>query len=258
MAYVRPTNQTPISPDEKPLLVENYLSFHQEKARIAKQTGDFSTLNSKLPRTAAASFLDKVGNLLNEASKDVLNQDGTEIKAFLRDNPLPVGFEKNLPDDFRAHCLLLNALKQWVSAESAATDRYLLGGQFKKWLKNATDTCMVTDGHIDEVEYHHPVRDGRPPIPLSAKGHNEIEMATEGDPGDSTMTALRPIKKQGHRSWRMLRDGCESLDGFVEIAPTRTRSSLSSCRTFARQAMGATRKDCKELIKWLDTNQLGL
>ena len=258
MAYVRPSNQTPISPDDKPLLVANYLSFYQEEARIAKETGDFSTLNSKLPRAAAASFLDKVGNLLNDESKDALNQDGAEIKAFLRDNPLPVGLEKHLPDDFRAHCLLLNALKQWVSAESAATDRYLLGGQFKKWLKNASDTCMVTAGHIDKVEYHHPARDGRPPIPLSPKGHNEIEMATEGDPGDSIMTALRPLKERGHFSWIMLRDGCNDLDESVEIAPTRTRSSLSSCRTFARKAMSATRLDCKELIKWLDTNQLGL
>ena len=81
-----------------------------------------------------------------------------------------------LPDDFRVFSLLLNALKQWVSAESQSTDRYLLGGTARATCREAVNKWIVTGEELGEnSELHHPLRDGRPPILLSKKGHNLVE-----------------------------------------------------------------------------------
>ena len=65
------------------------------------------------------------------------------MRDFLADNPLPDGMAPLLPDSFRAFCLALNSLKQWVAKEQAATDRYLLGGVSRQ-LSDASATCLVT------------------------------------------------------------------------------------------------------------------
>lgn len=66
------------------------------------------------------------------------------------------------------------------------------------------DHCVITGKHLGlaDVELHHPVRDGRPPIPLSKNGHDRIE-STSRDSTDPIESALREIKRQGNRSWVM-------------------------------------------------------
>jgi len=83
--------------------------------------------------------------------------------------------------------LAINSLKQWVVAEQGATDRYLLGGAARDLCREATDTCLVTGAVLTNgIELHHPVRDGRPPIPLSKEGHASIE-------GQSSLVGEDPI-----------------------------------------------------------------
>jgi len=257
MAYLRPTNLSPIPPHEKTLLIEEYLACCREQVPSPIDGNDLSALNRKLPRSAVQGLLDQVGELLLSASRAATSNQ-TELQAFLADNPLPSRMRSHLPDEYRAFCLMLNALKQWVSAESLATDRWLLGGTVRNRMRSATDTCMVTGKIIEKAELHHPVRDGRPPIPLSKKGHQIIESATEGNPDDSLMIKLRPLKRTGNRSWKMLRDGCLSLCEADDVVFTRTANSLASARSFARAAMRETGKDFTELTEWLDENQLGL
>lgn len=255
MTFVRPTNQTPMTPEEKQGLVKTYLAFYQQKAQLAGEQKDFSELNVKLPRSAARDFVNEVGVLLLNASRNALN-GYSEIKTFLDENAPPESIQGRLPDEFRAYCLLLNALKQWVSAESAATDRWLLGGAVREKMRSTTNFCLVTGKTLDKIELHHPVRDGRPPIPLSPAGHKHIETATEGDPDDPTMVMLRSLKTK-KRSWRALRDGCLSHMGEERVA-TRTKNSLSGAKSFATKAQKTTGKNYGELIEWLDENQLGL
>src|ERR1019366_2780057 len=61
--------------------------------------------------------------------------------------------------DFRVYCLALNALKQWLAAEQAATDRYLLGGRARQECRAAAATWIVTGGPVCpvDVEVPHPI-----------------------------------------------------------------------------------------------------
>ncbi len=44
----------------------------------------------------------------------------------------------------------------------------------------AVDKCIVTGEELGErAELHHPMRDGRPPILLSKKGHDIIEQSNQ-------------------------------------------------------------------------------
>src|SRR5690606_33602033 len=90
----------------------------------------------------------------------------------------------------------------------------LLGGTARRQCRQMADHCLITGKHLElaDVELHHPVRDGRPPIPLSKNGHDRIE-STSRDSTDPIESALREIKRQGNRSWVMLRRGCMALAG---------------------------------------------
>jgi hypothetical protein len=106
-------------------------------------------LNVKIPREIFENVLDSIGTMLNEQAITMANEEGP-VKDFLQANPLPPHMKKLLPDDFRTFSLLLNSLKQWVSAESAATDRFLLGGTAKDTCRKAVDKCIVTGEHLGE------------------------------------------------------------------------------------------------------------
>ena len=87
---------------------------------------DPSQLNRKVPREAFDELLNRAGALLLEQAAVLATTPGP-VREFLEQNPLPLSLAGKLPDEFRAFTLALNALKQWVAAEQAATDRYLLG-----------------------------------------------------------------------------------------------------------------------------------
>ena len=247
--YVRPTNPNSLTPEEKSELLKQYFSYYEE---LAQQ--DSRLLNVKLERAAVADVLDEIGGLLLERAQTLACRPG-RVRDFLNATELPDCIQERLPDEFRAFCLVLNALKQWVAAESAATDRYLLGGTVRKQCRKMADHCLVTSESLDEnVELHHPARDGRPPIPLSKTGHDRIESATQ-EADDPIEGRLREIKREGGRSWVMLRRGCLALmrEEFVES----TSAVLASSKTFARKATEATGLEYQNLIDWLDEHDLG-
>ena len=245
MAYERPTNPAALDKAQKLSLLKDYVA-HYEAAAAA----DRSILNRKLPRNAFSELLNKLGGLLLEESIRLAAEPGP-VRDFLEANPLPHAMDKLLPDKFRTFCLALNALKQWVAAEQGATDRFLLGGEARDLCRAAASICIVTGAPLGtDIELHHPVRDGRPPIPVSTPGHDILEAQCSTPTDDPMETALLRLKREGKRkSWVMLKRGCLDLLGKPE-APT-SRATASGSRTFARKASAATGWSYAEILDWL-------
>lgn len=252
MRYERPT----LPRENRRLLLREYLDHYGTLAKEARSINDFETLSRKLPKEASQQVLNKVGELLHSEAIRLAKEEGP-IKRFLEENSLPPMIESYLTIEYRAFCLLLNSLKQWVSAEQNDTDNYLLGGNARDTLREAIEVCIVTGNPLsnEKIELHHPVRDGRPPLPLSAKGHSIVDKSESG-PQDEISTLLRPLKERQHGSWRMLRRGLLLLLDLD--AEGGTKSTRQSAKTFARKAIAATAKSEAELLEWLNENELGL
>ncbi|MBN9680799.1 MULTISPECIES: hypothetical protein [unclassified Corallococcus] len=251
MAYERPAPESkPSKPERKELLARYYGEYR------AQAVEDPSCLNRKVPREAFDALLDQIGALLLEQAAALATTPGP-VREFLEQNPLPPSLKGMLPDDFRAFSLTLNALKQWVAAEQAATDRYLLGGNARIECRAAADVCIVSGAPLADgvVELHHPVRDGRPPIPVSKDGHDQIEEQVSSPHDDSVGSALRELRRQSNRSWVHLRRGC--LDLLNEPVEHSTPSVAASSKAFARNAARVTGMSYQEIISWLDDAGLG-
>jgi hypothetical protein len=256
MAYVRPTNAAALSPEAKNVLLKKYGDFYRELA-----AGNPGELNKKLPRSALEGALDRLGAVIVEEAK-ILATSNAEVRRFLDENRLPDMMRGLLPDDFRAFCLLLNGLKQWLSAEQAATDRYLLGGTARGRCKAMLSSCVVTGTPLTgDIELHHPVRDGRPPIPLSKEMHRTIERPTissetSGDVERKKVARLIEELKKPNESWRMLRRGCRLILGLSPGGGTV--ASNASAKALARRAINKTKLPPQELLDWMDAEGLGL
>jgi hypothetical protein len=256
MAYVRPTNTAPLSAEVKVGLLKQYGDFYRELA--GRNPGE---LNKKQPRSALAGSLDRIGALIIEESM-ALAASNAEVWQFLDENKLPGMMSALLPDDFRVFCLLLNGLKQWLSAEQAATDRYLLGGTARARCRGMVSSCIVTGEPLTgEVHLHHPVRDGRPPIPMTKEHHRIIEQQTvssepsEDDEPNEIARMIGDIKKP-NESWRMLRRGCRLILGLSPGGGTE--ASNANAKTLARRVIAKTELPPQELLDWMDENELGL
>jgi hypothetical protein len=249
MGYQRPQNDRPLSKAEKLNLLKANTLYYQTLANT-----DPSALNRKIPREAFGELLERVGEIVLDESRTLAATPGM-IRDFLDANPPPPTIAPLLPDYFRVFCLMLNSLKQWVAAEQSATDRYLLGGKARQLCREAEDTCVVT-GHrmSSEVELHHPVRDGRPPIPLSKKGHAVIEGQTSTAGDDPMEQALGTLRREKNRSWAHLRRGCLDLLGRPE--PWESKSSAADARAFARRAAEATNASYAAILTWLEKRGL--
>lgn len=253
MTYQRPKSENQLSPEEKKRLLSDYLAFYQTQVQI-----DIANLNKKVPRETFAAVMDEIGEILLRKSSEMVN-DNEVIRNFLTETPLPPDLAKLLPEEFRVFCLLLNGLKQWVVAEQLATDRYLLGGTARASLRKLVDKCIVTGETIgSDGELHHPVRDGRPPILLSKKGHSFIEGQVSGktlEADDDPVTiGIKKVRSDRNRSWFQLRDGCLSQLGLpVQFSSSRRQSSS---RTFAKKVHEESGLTYQQILEWLDNHQL--
>ena len=245
MPYERPVNTSALSKGQKLSLLKEYISHYEREAAI-----DRSVLNRKVPRGAFSGLLERIGQLLLQESKSGAVEPGP-VCDFLDATPLPSSMDGLLPRDFRVYCLALNALKQWVSAEQAATDRFLLGGTARELCRSATSKCIITGEPLGSViELHHPVRDGRPPLPLSKHGHDTLEGQLSAGPEDPVEASLIGLKREGNRSWAMLRRGC--LDLLGKPQPATSQAAASNARTFARKAVDVSSLSYDQLLAWLD------
>lgn len=246
MPYKRPISGSPLSKTGKLDLLRGYIEHYRQLA-----ADDPSVLNRKVPREAFGDLMDRLGELLLAESARLAESEGP-VRDFLQANPLPESLGDRLPAEFRVFCLVLNSIKQWVAAEQAATDCYVLGANARKLCRKAADTCVVT-GHPlgDGCELHHPIRDGRPPIPLTKAGHAAIE-GQLGVVGDGPIgQALVPLRRKLGRSWAQLRRGCLDLLGKPVDWPSKASASVA--RSFARKAAVTAGVGYEQILDWLDS-----
>jgi hypothetical protein len=250
--YKRPKSRTTLTKAQREGLLREYFDHYRT---IAKNNP--ALLNQKLPREISKALLDVIGGVLLEQTKDLAVKPGP-VREFLELNSLPPSLASLLPSDFRAFCLVLNSLKQWVGAEQQATDRFLLGGNARGELRAIAGSCIVTGKSLDgDCELHHPVRDGRPPVPLCHKAHDEIEKQqakadASSDPNFPTISNIRAERKN---SWRNLRRGC--LDLLGREVKHSTPAVGAGARAFARKVSKATGLSFEQIIDFLDSNDLG-
>ena len=248
MKYQRPKSDTRLTKQGKVQLMRDYVEFYKKQ-----YAADAGALNRKIPREAFADILDAIGSLLLQTTAHLATAQGP-VSKFLKNNPLPPSLNDKLPLETRAFCLAVNALKQWVAAEQAAMDRLFLGGKAREICRDATSICLVTGKPLDRktLNLHHPVRDGRPPIPLSKEGHDITERQKPRAIGDAVKGALSELKRKGNHSWIQLRLGC--LDLLGRSVDHSTKNVGANSMTFARNAMKATKLNCDQLLEWLDQN----
>jgi hypothetical protein len=251
MAYKRYKSEIALPKEEKISLMAEYINYYENLINVHGT----DVLNIKIPRGVFSEILDNIGTLVNEQAMKMANEEGA-VKDFLQANPLPPHMQKLLPDEFRVFALLINSLKQWVSAESAATDKFLLGGTARQTCRSAVDKCIVTGEELGESsELHHPMRDGRPPILLSKKGHDFIEQnnllsSTKNVIDDDTWSSIKQIKKKMNQSWIQLREGCNAIS-------TGSSNYRSGAKSFANKVIKETGATALEIIEMLDNRNLG-
>jgi hypothetical protein len=251
--YKRPKSRTTLTKAQRESLLREYFDHYRAIAQ-----NNPALLNQKLPRDVYKALLHVIGRVLLEESKDLAVKPGP-VREFLELNNLPPSLAPLLPPDFRAFCLTLNALKQWVAAEQQATDRYLLGGNARGELRALAGSCIVTGRSLDgDCELHHPVRDGRPPIPLCHDAHDQIEQqGSKEDPSSDTgFSIISQIRSQNNNSWKNLRKGC--LDLIGEQVKHSTPAVRAGALSFARKASKATGLTFREILHLLDSYELGL
>ena len=135
MKFQRPKPIRSLDRKERAALLQGYFKYYREAAE-----NNVQALNQKIPREAFDAVLDRIGCiLLDHAHATAANNEPDAVHDFLKENPLPKPLDALLPDDFRIYCLALNALKQWLAAEQAATDRHLLGGKAQGGVSRRSD-----------------------------------------------------------------------------------------------------------------------
>ncbi|MDR1839831.1 MAG: hypothetical protein LBQ93_09665 [Treponema sp.] len=242
--YKRFENQRPLTKSEKLDLLKKYNEYYR---KLIKEKG-VEQLNIKIPRNVFENTLEKIGSLLLDESERL--SKNVSVKSFLDENPLPDFLEGLLPGNFRVFSLLLNSLKQWVSAESAATDRYLMGGTAKDICRSVSSHCLVTNEVLDKgAELHHPMRDGRPPILLSKNGHSQIEgqKKEKNTSNDPVWDKIKALRTQRNMSWKQLAEGCNTLLGKIPESDCRP-----GAKSFANVVIKETQLGVKEILKLLN------
>lgn len=248
MAYKRYKSEIALSKPEKVNLMSEYIGYYEG---LINEQG-LNALNVKIPRDVFANILDEIGIILNQRSLEMANEDGP-VKIFLEENPLPPHMKELLPDDFRVFSLLLNALKQWVSAESQSTDRYLLGGTARATCREAVNKCIVTGEELGEnAELHHPLRDGRPPILLSKKGHNLVEQNnqinstanSDDDVDNDIWNTIKEIRTKKNQSWAQLKEGCNAI-------LTGSKNCRPGAKSFANVVIRETGLSASNILEML-------
>jgi hypothetical protein len=215
---------------------------------------DEDVLNRKIERDAFKDLLDRVGTVLMEDAARLAEEEGP-VREFLEKNQPPGSMGPLLPESFRAFCLALNSLKQWVAKEQAATDRYLLGGGSRELCRSASATCLVTGEPLGrDAELHHPVRDGRPPILLSKAGHDRLEGQERLNGGDTVDRELLALRRKTNLSWSHLRRGC--LDWLERPVVASSKAMAASARSYAKKASVVSGLGFQELLDWLNARGL--
>ncbi len=259
MPALPPSPPKPWPASDRDRMAREYVAHYETLAEKG-----LTELAPKLSRNAFDHFLSGVGQILVEESARLVSSD-SELKRFLERNPLPPCIKGQLANEFRAYALLLHALNQWVVVRKLEIDCALVGGSPKiarNRLRRSATVCMVAKTPLAKVrvELHHPVRDGRPPIPLSPEGHKRVDGVMVLDEDDHHGRSIVSLRNQGKLgSWIALRTGAVLEQGAgVDFAGRKNPKSFAyHCKLVARRAMSTTGFTAAELLSWLDRYGLG-
>jgi len=256
MPFDPPKPAAKITADNRQQLLSEYFEHYSKMAKTNP-----SDLRRKLPRSVFQPFLDEIGAHVAKLAKEIAegNVDeshGTAVKQFLEQNPVPGQIGKHLTMEMRAYALLVRAVLQWAVGQSLSIDRWVISGNARKFLRTSSPNCIVTGAPFgtDDIELHHPVRDGRPPLPVSKIGHKIADDVF--DPQDTVGKLLVSVRRKRSNSWRLIWQGCvlesgEFLD-LSEYAVGRSKSAAAAARWFARE----TELPVEEIRKWIEENEL--
>jgi hypothetical protein len=254
--YVRPSPPCLTIEQKRQLLAEQVAYYTQVRAE--KSEKEFRRLMSqKLSRRLVSRTLARIGGLIQQETRELASgssEEAQNVQNFLAGVPLPPAMNLYLTTEYRTFALLLNALKQWISAEQAATDRFLLGGAARGLCRQVSTQCLITRVAFEpehQKELHHIVRDGRPPIALSKEGHRIVDNQVSHN--DAWRQALQSIKK--NRSWIALRRGCDAILADTDAGVGDKNWAKKALQEVQKIDAAAT---CEKLIIWLDEQGLGL
>jgi len=235
--------------------------YFQHYSKLAKVNP--SLLNQKLPRRIFEEVLGEIGGLIQHRARELSEKDQAMIP-FLESNSLPPSLGGELTPEIRAFCLLLNAVKQWSNAEQAAMDRLIFSGNVRRELKDLATGCPVCPEAFEKssVELHHPVRDGRPPIPLSKEGHDTVEGLVVLEENDEVARKLIEHRKTAKPpySWIRLRIGClqASSEPLIEPLPDLTSNYLRTARRLFSKVSKKLELDDEGILTIMDRYNLGI
>lgn len=248
MKYAHPKPKTKLTKAERSALLQEYYD-HCRREGIR----EVGSLKRKVPREAFRELHNRIGLLLLQEAEKLAAESGP-IRDFLDANPLPNGMHTLLPDDYRVFALMLNSLKQWIAKESAATDCYLLGAGAREECRALAKCCVLSGITGQVVELHHPVRDGRPPVPLTKEAHAKLEGQTKMVVGsDPVNNKFRAVRKEMNTSWVMIRLGCQAL---LKRVPEET-PRIGQAKSVARRICRETGLSEQQALDWLDENVEG-
>ena len=250
--YSRYKASNKLEGEERRNALKAYVAHYADIAAVTP-----ALLNQKLARSHAEDILSEIGGLLQIRAKEMATLPGP-VQSFLRKNPVPKCLGNYLTKEIRCFSLLLNALSQWCVSEKLAMDRFLLSGDVRKELKSLFEICPVSpeDKNLSNVELHHPLRDGRPPIPLSKMGHDKVEglfVLKEDDDVGRQLVDFR--RENSPLSWKRLRVGCMALTG--ELTEDFPKSYITDSRARANKAKKTTGLTERQILDFLDRSGLG-
>lgn len=259
MPFEPPKPTSKISPTEKQKVLTEYIEHYRGLAQTHPDL-----LRIKLRRSQIQPFLDEIGEHVLRLAKQIgteagaATEHGQAVRQFLESNPIPGTVGQFLTMELRAYALLVHGLHQWAVGQSLATDRWVISGNARHALRSSTDRCVVTNEPFGEepIELHHPARDGRPPIPVSKKGHKIADEVF--DPQDPQGRLFVAVKKKLRFSWRSIWQGCRvSLDLPVSFEAHanpdgRRTAAVARARRFARE----TAAPMEGVLEWIEENDL--
>ncbi len=213
--------------------------------------------NAKSRRQDLALPFDAVCvQFVEELAEKVLQDQSGTLDRFLEENPWPAELvDLTLSKQERAKVIVLNAIKQWLAKEAAYLDTLFTGGQFRKKLRSLAGgrncpNCNRPFLEAEKIEFHHTVRDGRPPVPLCSDCHRRLERKTGRSPStdhaSGPLSEVLRIRKKTNSSWTNLQKATRSLLRKPQ-APFGTKNVENSSKSIVRRMLRETGLDLPAL-----------
>jgi hypothetical protein len=246
-----------------PHLIERRAIGEERKQRLFEDLFSIPISNAKWARQNLHLDFDELCvQFVRAMVRRSLADPSSALQRFLEKNPWPQQLsDLTLSEEERASFIIMNALKVWVSKEQAYMDTLFTGGQFRKRLRSmaAGRKCPKCNTPLlkESTQFHHAVRDGRPPLPIGKDCHGILENQRKAV--ESTGTAeeaqvsgiVRTIRRKHRASWVNLLKAVRSLRGLPH-EPFGTDNVKATSKSIVRHMQRETGLDLSRLQELLE------